>query len=332
MASNRRDLKSYVRYDGSGRIIPGSNVLRKNMPKVGKWKETQAYQCCNPTPPPIINALRLTFDSIENADLLVGDSSDVNDWNTFFDLPTYGNPFTSVEVVGDEVQLFGGSDIIAKQSLFYPIEHVISVNDLAGSIIKCEDSAFGANSEEFVSVLEYVNLLACTSLGTEIEDITSVFSYNINLQECNFPSVLTAGDYCFYNCTSLTTISLPLLTSAGDYCFYNCTSLTTIDLQLLTTAGSACFFSCTSLTTIDLQLLTTAGSACFYDCYSLTTINLPSCTDLGLTSGVDFVFDGISSNTITATFNSVLATNNGGNPDGDIQYLSANNTVTITYV
>jgi hypothetical protein len=49
MASNRRDLKSYVRYDGSGRIIPGSNVLRKNMPKVGKWKETQTYKCCNPT-------------------------------------------------------------------------------------------------------------------------------------------------------------------------------------------------------------------------------------------------------------------------------------------
>jgi len=49
MATNKRDLKSYVRYDGSGRVIPGSNVLRKNMPKVGKWKETQAYECCNPT-------------------------------------------------------------------------------------------------------------------------------------------------------------------------------------------------------------------------------------------------------------------------------------------
>jgi hypothetical protein len=52
MATNRKDLKSYVRYDGSGRVIPGSNVLRKNMPKVGKWKETQAYECCNPTPLP----------------------------------------------------------------------------------------------------------------------------------------------------------------------------------------------------------------------------------------------------------------------------------------
>jgi hypothetical protein len=46
MATNKRDLKSYVRYDGSGRVIPGSNVLRKNMPKVGKWKQTQGYECC----------------------------------------------------------------------------------------------------------------------------------------------------------------------------------------------------------------------------------------------------------------------------------------------
>ena len=47
MATNNRPLKAYVRFDGTGRIIPGSLILRKNKPKVGKWKETQAYECCN---------------------------------------------------------------------------------------------------------------------------------------------------------------------------------------------------------------------------------------------------------------------------------------------
>ena len=46
MASLNRDLKAYVRYDGSGRVVAGSLVLRKNKPKVGKWKEVQGYQCC----------------------------------------------------------------------------------------------------------------------------------------------------------------------------------------------------------------------------------------------------------------------------------------------
>jgi len=47
MATNKRDLKAYVRYDGTGRVIPGSLVLRRTKPKVGNWKEIQGYECCN---------------------------------------------------------------------------------------------------------------------------------------------------------------------------------------------------------------------------------------------------------------------------------------------
>ena len=49
MLPNKRDLKAFVRYDGSGRLIAGSLVLRKKMPKVGKWQEVPAYECCNTT-------------------------------------------------------------------------------------------------------------------------------------------------------------------------------------------------------------------------------------------------------------------------------------------
>lgn len=49
MSSNKRDLKAYVRYDGSGRVVAGSLILRKKMPKVGKWIEIQTYECCNTT-------------------------------------------------------------------------------------------------------------------------------------------------------------------------------------------------------------------------------------------------------------------------------------------
>jgi hypothetical protein len=46
---NARPLKAFVRFDGSGRIVAGSLILRKNKPKVGKWKEIPAYECCNYT-------------------------------------------------------------------------------------------------------------------------------------------------------------------------------------------------------------------------------------------------------------------------------------------
>ena len=50
MAQNtNRPLKAYVRFDGTGRIVPSSLILRRKKPKVGKWVEIPAYECCNPT-------------------------------------------------------------------------------------------------------------------------------------------------------------------------------------------------------------------------------------------------------------------------------------------
>lgn len=49
MATNKRDLKAYIAYDGTGRVIPGSLKLARNKPKNGQWEEINAYKCCNPT-------------------------------------------------------------------------------------------------------------------------------------------------------------------------------------------------------------------------------------------------------------------------------------------
>lgn len=49
--SNRKDLKAFVRYDGTGRIVPSSLILARKMPKVGDWKQIQAYECCDPNFP-----------------------------------------------------------------------------------------------------------------------------------------------------------------------------------------------------------------------------------------------------------------------------------------
>lgn len=48
---NKRNLRAFVRYDSSLRVIPGSLVLRPSMPKVGTWREIDAYLCCNPVEP-----------------------------------------------------------------------------------------------------------------------------------------------------------------------------------------------------------------------------------------------------------------------------------------
>jgi len=43
-----KELKAWVRFDGSGRIVAGSLILRKNKPKNGKWMQIQAWECCDP--------------------------------------------------------------------------------------------------------------------------------------------------------------------------------------------------------------------------------------------------------------------------------------------
>lgn len=44
---NKRDLIAYARFDGTGRIVPGSLVLRRNKPRNGNWHEVTTYECCN---------------------------------------------------------------------------------------------------------------------------------------------------------------------------------------------------------------------------------------------------------------------------------------------
>ena len=257
------------------------------------------------TPSPA-NELLLTFDNIANANLLIGgSSSDVTNWNTFFDLPINGTAFTSVSVIGNTVNLIGGGSIHLRDSIFddaggYSVS-LLTIVDTLGCIVSAGSGVFG----------NYINN-GCP-----------------NLTRVNLPNLITAARNCFAGCLSLTSINVPLLMSAGDFCFSNCTSLTTVNLPNLITAGESCFYYCISLTLINLPSLTTADNWCFYYCTSLTSISLPVCTNLGTTTGNDSVFSNIAGNTITLTVPEELLTCNGGNADVDIIDLGFNNTVTV---
>jgi len=41
-------LRAFVRLDGQHRVVPGSLIMRKNPPKVGKWMEIVTGICCVP--------------------------------------------------------------------------------------------------------------------------------------------------------------------------------------------------------------------------------------------------------------------------------------------
>jgi hypothetical protein len=122
-------------------------------------------------------------------DGIIGDPNNVADWNTLFNLPTNGTPFTSVYY--DEsghpaiTYLFGGSGITLKKSLFYGLAIEQILDNQSNCIIAAGQAAFAE-----------CNLLTTVDL----------------------PSVATIGNQCFENCVLLTYLSIPVCTAIGVDC------------------------------------------------------------------------------------------------------------------
>ena len=93
------------------------------------------------------------------------------------------------------------------------------------------------------------------------------------------------NDKMFYECTSLTEITIPdSVTSIGEFAFRGCSSLTSINIpDGVTEIGYKLFENCSSLTSIDLgNSVTSIGESAFERCSSLTEITIPdSVTSIG---------------------------------------------------
>lgn len=90
--------------------------------------------------------------------------------------------------------------------------------------------------------------------------------------------ITSIGNYAFYRCGSLQSISLPAgVTSIGRRAFFDCTALSQIEIPAGVTAiGEAAFFECTSLTEIQLPVgITVLEEAVFENCSKLQQITVP---------------------------------------------------------
>lgn len=297
------------------------NFIFENFVDITSITDKSGVTIQNPT-----TKIILTFDDIVNVP--VADAASVADWNTLFDLPAKGVVFEKVVVKNNTVFLLNSTGLILKDSIFNLNANLLSFIDYSGIISEAEGGCFNYCTN--ITLIELPKLVtAGAQTFAQLESMTTI----------SLPLLETIGVNGFMGSggSSFVNINLPSLKSAGNNCFYLNDLILEFNFPLLETIGIVGFASCSSCKTFNLPKLVSVGgggaSGSFQGCTAAETFNLPSLAPyLGPTSGEDYMFFNIIGQNITLTIPAALMTCNAGNPDGDIQYLQANNTVTIITV
>lgn len=238
--------------------------------------------------------LRLGF-KVDIANAPVADPTSVSDWNTFFDLPTNGTPFTSVIVSGLEAKLMGGGNLIVKNAAFQLSTAIDYVIDETGVIIEV-----GVGSFAIVTMSEF-------TANSMSEAGSSAFS-GATISIFNATGLQNAGSRCFEGLTS-STFNAPNIETMGSNCFLGSTIAGAYTFNSLLTTGNSCFNNAANITALTMSILTALGS---------------NATNNG-------VFNNMTALT-AVTVPTALATANAGNPDGDLVYAVGTLGATVTYV
>ena len=149
--------------------------------------------------------------------------------------------------------------------------------DYSGSVIIPETVTYDGTSYNVTSIGDYA------------------FYWCRGLTSVSLPNSLTSiEDHAFEDCSGLTSVSLPnSLTSIGNYAFYYCSDLTSVSIpNSVTSIGDHAFGWCRDLTSVSLpNSLTSIGNYAFYYCSDLTSVSIPN----SVTSIGDYAFAECSS-------------------------------------
>ena len=135
-----------------------------------------------------------------------------------------------------------------------------------------------------ISIPKSVNFIGqyafqeCTSLTTatlSAKSLESVFYDCTSLTAVTLTESVTSIDGAFYGCTSLKTIQIPNSVTNIDCSFYGCSSLKTISIPDSVTSIQFAFAHCTSLTTIHIPNTVTSIEGAFKGCTSLNSMYIP---------------------------------------------------------
>ncbi len=160
--------------------------------------------------------------------------------------------------------------------------HKLTSLTIPNSISTIEEGAF-YECDSLVSVTINSNAI-CSQIYTSSSAIGNIFGSQI-IEYIIGDSVTTIGEYAFYGCSGLTSVTIPnSVTTIGYGAFAYCQGLTSVFIgNSVTTIGDVAFNGCSSLISITIpNSVTTIGDVAFNGCSSLISITIPnSVTTIG---------------------------------------------------
>ena len=177
---------------------------------------------------------------------------------------------------------------------FYRCLNLETVINLSNLIFSKYSSGYGYIAYYACRVINDPNVSMVEDfVFSKVDNVNILGAYLGNATELILPTDFNGenyiiGDYAFYYCTGLTSVTIPnSVTSIGDSAFSDCTGLTSVTIpNSVTSIGDSSFSGCSGLTSITIpNSVTSIGEAAFFECEGLTEVNI---SDLSAWCKIDF--------------------------------------------
>ena len=152
---------------------------------------------------------------------------------------------------------------------------------------KSERHEYSASGDYVIAITVVSGGFALQSLSTDVSSIlwngnnkssSPDKAYNNAIKKVEIGDTVTSiGNYAFYHCYSLSSITIPdTVTTIGQSAFHECSSLSSITIpDTVTTIENQVFAYCSSLSSITIgDTVTSIGGSAFAYCSSLSSITI----------------------------------------------------------
>ena len=206
---------------------------------------------------------------------------------TQFDLSMFDGCVGMQSILLNEVTTLPNLGEVESIAEYMPCLQSLSFNkvtEVPGNYFKGCSALAQVNFQSAVSIGDYA--FCDTALNVcNAGEVTTIGAHtfeNTSIDKVDYLKLIKIGDCAFYNCQSITDVTLPSLTTLGESAFYNCTSIKIVSLNKVTGISANAFYNNTVLENIAVSsACKSVGDQSFMNCLKLEKTNFSKGISIG---------------------------------------------------